>query len=663
MDYQANFIKEQLDNGLPISVNKGNMFSSKTKKTRSRTGCQRCKKMKKKCDERKPHCSYCISRGIQDQCSYSVLMKMKPLSNKGNSVSKNIKEQQPVSPAAMLETPFNHQDGEIKTSLPNLELFELADQSVEQDVQNNPILKANIADMISHDIFLSASGSPFELTASKTSNPLQQLFKKEEHEALDKEEEEAQIIEINLNPSLTKQSNSSSRYSNKALQALKHFELMPTPVPIISQAKTYQSFLPFNISFKNQKILNFYETFTSSFLTPGFHVNEHTLSPFKQYIPKFVNADKDLMKLILFFAKTHMGQLHIDYTSPYMLDDSDIFDDPGSFINTIDSNETNNNQNFLSLSDISFLTRIASQNASDVDQEDLGTYTLKQMVLISLHTFFPGISPVNWRKCMENAKTGILNTSETNEMFSFLNHWVCYQELMSSLTTSNLKLISGNNFEYQFVDDHLQTSTKQELSESSLAIDKFSGMDRQVLKFLNKGVKLLQRFNTDDVNYKTAVQLETMELLIEMEKYMIVAELERDELIIHDMHLRTTNKIFGKITLYLLKRRILNIQLVNSVKIRESLIEIVDLIEQLPFNTAYSSCVFFAMFISGCDLIIFDELIQKRPILLNHLESLHKNVGMESCQRVINYMLQCWLTKKPWWEVFIDNEIDIIFTI
>ncbi|OBA26023.1 hypothetical protein HANVADRAFT_25990 [Hanseniaspora valbyensis NRRL Y-1626] len=134
-------------------------------------------------------------------------------------------------------------------------------------------------------------------------------------------------------------------------------------------------------------------------------------------------------------------------------------------------------------------------------------------------------------------------------------------------------------------------------------------------------------------------------------------------MITDDINLRTTNKIFGKITLYLLKRRILNIQIVNNAKIRESLVEIIDLIEQLPFNTAYSSCVFFAMFISGCDLIIFDSLIEKRQIILAHLESLYKNVGMESCQRVTNYMLQCWLTKKPWWEVFIDNDIDIIFTI
>jgi len=154
-----------------------------------------------------------------------------------------------------------------------------------------------------------------------------------------------------------------------------------------------------------------------------------------------------------------------------------------------------------------------------------------------------------------------------------------------------------------------------------------------------------------------------MELITEMEKFLFISDFKRQSIVSDDFYLITTNKIFGKITLYMLKRRILEMNIKNNESIRFLLLEIIDLIDKIPLKTSYSSCVFFAMFISGCDLIIYDELISKRHIIINHLDSLHKNVGMESCQRVTNYMYHCWLTKKPWWEVFVENDIDIIFTI
>lgn len=655
---------KQIENNLNLSLETP-IEGEKKKKTRSRTGCQQCKKIKKKCDERKPFCSYCIKKGIQDMCNYTIPIKLKTANKKIKKPNKNFVRNE--------KNNNNHHPNHIKIENTkngtDFDVFQLHNPNTVESVQNELALNTDISDLIPKEIFLTELGGRFTLPISKsTTSTLNSFTNKEEHKALDEEEDDQKIIEINVNE-MKQGQEVQLVYNERGLSSTEQFDLMPTPIPIISQTRAYQSYLPFNISFRNQKILNFYETFTSSFLTPGFHFNENTLSPFKQYIPKFVNTDKDLMKLILFFAKTHMGQLGIDYADPYMLGDTDgddiTADDPMSL-----ANSSNTVLNSESSSGLSFLDRIASQDAKDVSDEELGTYALKQMVLISLHTFFPGISTINWRKCMQNAKTGILHISENSEMFSFLNHWLCYQELMSSLTTSNLQLIDANNFEYQFDDDDKDTSfplsttnITKKFDETSLDIDKFSGMDRQTLKYLNKGVKLLQKFNTKDVNTKLEVQLETMELIIEMEKYTIVSELQRDQMITDDMNLRTTNKIFGKITLYLLKRRILNIQIVNNAKIRESLIEIIDLIEQLPFNTAYSSCVFFAMFISGCDLIIFDSLIKKRQIILAHLESLYKNVGMESCQRVTNYMLQCWLTKKPWWEVFIDNDIDIIFTI
>lgn len=263
-----------------------------------------------------------------------------------------------------------------------------------------------------------------------------------------------------------------------------------------------------------------------------------------------------------------------------------------------------------------------------------------------------------------------MNTNTNSEMFAFLSHWLCYQELMSSLTTSNLKLIQNNDFDYDFdVEMSLDAEHNINFSNSvdfpsfdfsNLDIDEFSGMDRQTLKYLSESVKLLQRFSDDGLRSK--VQLETMELIINMEKFFFISDIKRQQAPIEDQYLIATNKIFGKITVYMLKRRVLGMN-TNNESIRHMLLDIIALIKFLPQNTSYSSCVFFAMFISGCDLITYDYLINKRHIILNHLSSLHKNVGMDSCQRVTDYMKHCWKTGKPWWEVFNEHNIDIIFTI
>lgn len=439
-------------------------------------------------------------------------------------------------------------------------------------------------------------------------------------------------------------------------------EVCQTLVPILSQTRTFQTYLPFNISFQNQKILNFYETFTSSFLTPGFHKDINKQNPFKKYIPRSAHTDQNIMRLILLFSKIHMKSLGIDY---HVEDDKFIDLDVAGDIFTMQSFGNNVK---ISEVDINFLKHLASQKLSEYN--DISNYTLIQMVLISLHTFFPNISPINWRQCIKNAKEGILNTSTNNEMFSFLSHWLCYQELMSSLTTSNLKLLQNNDFEYDF-DVEMSLDTEQNIIHSNslslnaidfvnLDIDEFSGMDRQTLKYLSESVKLLQKFSDDDL--KLSVQLNTMELIINMEKFFFISDMKRQQTSVEDPFLIITNKIFGKITVYMLKRRVLQMNITKE-PIQSMLLEIINLINILPQNTSYSSCVFFAMFISGCDLITYDYLIDKRHIILNHLNSLHKNVGMESCQRVTDYMKHCWLTGKPWWEVFNENNIDIIFTI
>lgn len=435
-----------------------------------------------------------------------------------------------------------------------------------------------------------------------------------------------------------------------------------TLVPVISQARTFQTYLPFNISFQNQKILNFYETFTSSFLTPGFHKDINKQNPFKKFIPKSAHTDQNIMRLILLFSRIHMKSLGIDYNvvDEKLIDldiDGDIFDMP---------NYENNVK--ISEGDIVFLKHLPSQKLSEYG--DMSNYTLIQMVLLSLHTFFPNISPINWRQCIKNAKEGIMNTTANSEMFAFLSHWLCYQELMSSLTTSNLKLIQNNDFDYDFdvemsldADHNINLSTSMEFHAfdfSNLEIDEFSGMDRQTLKYISESVKLLQRFSNDYMRSK--VQLETMELIISMEKFFFISDISRQQAPIEDQYLITTNKIFGKITVYMLKRRVLEMN-INSESIRQMLLDIIALIGTLPQNTSYSSCVFFAMFISGCDLITYDYLIDKRHIILNHLNSLHKNVGMSSCHRVTDCMKQCWKTGKPWWEVFNEHNIDMIFTI
>ncbi|XBW38024.1 hypothetical protein QEN19_003609 [Hanseniaspora menglaensis] len=670
-------------------MSNNNPTSGKVKNTRSRNGCKECKKKKKKCDELKPVCSYCKKKGIDEQCGYNPVFKLKTDKQQKKAKLKDIFEKTQMADPLTMILPEDENQSElpnnIKLSQPAN--FQIPDIFRANGSNEDETLNVNTDVLISQNILMPEITSPFNLSLPTSivspfniplqagiTSPFSMYFPKsnistsfglihtDDHLPLD-EAEENKVIEIDAsncakNPEYTLTQNT------RLFAANSEFSMMPQPMPIISQSIAYQSFLPFNISFKNQKILNFYETFTSSFMTPGFDIHEKTLSPFKQFIPKFVNKDKDLMKLVLLFAKIHMNQLGIEYSEDYINHDTDTQDDRGSFSSGMTTDNRNSvNGSLITLSDISFLDKIASQKASDNGKDELGTYTLKQMVLVSLHTFFPGASNINWRSCMKNAKQGIRYTSKQNEMFDFLNNWLCYQELMSSLTTSNLDFIMSNNFDYEFDNDENKSFENKDLNSNTLHIDEFSGMDRPILKYLNKTVKLLQKYNSKAGDDKLKVQIEAMELIIDMEKFMTISELLRDQLNNQAALLRTTNKIFGYITLYMLKRRILNIQIFDSQKLRESLTEIVDLIEQLPLNSAYSSCVFFAMFISGCDLIIYDNLIEKRQIILRHLESLHKNIGMESCQRVINYMLQCWLTKKSWWDVFIDNDIDIIFTI
>ncbi|KAI5966978.1 uncharacterized protein KGF55_000387 [Candida pseudojiufengensis] len=62
------------------------MMETKTKITRSRFGCNVCKKLKKKCDEGKPSCAYCLKRGCPCDYTKTLIWGGRPFkSKKSNS--------------------------------------------------------------------------------------------------------------------------------------------------------------------------------------------------------------------------------------------------------------------------------------------------------------------------------------------------------------------------------------------------------------------------------------------------------------------------------------------------------------------------------------------------------------------------------------------------
>lgn len=256
---------------------------------------------------------------------------------------------------------------------------------------------------------------------------------------------------------------------------------------------------------------------------------------------------------------------------------------------------------------------------------------------------------------------------------SFLIRWFMYLNVISLLSSPEL---SSQAEIFQHLDFKFSPSNHEE-REKLQDIQYTSGVEPLVLSYLAHVSKLIfEKSKVSSPCQQQRLAVQAIELDFELLRYLDQSEKERDEVMVSKIRnaailpksqihlyqlLRATNLIFGLTGVLLLRRRVLGLPS-ESRMIKDILIQVSSLLrKKVPLYSPAQSCILLCIFCCGCELI--DESLESlRRLYLNHLNSLQKS-GISGAYLARTVMQECWITKKPWWEISKSRNLDLCFAI
>lgn len=287
-----------------------------------------------------------------------------------------------------------------------------------------------------------------------------------------------------------------------------------------------------------------------------------------------------------------------------------------------------------------------------------------------------------------------LNNIQTIERETqFLANWTNYNDLLTSLTfipkykasSSKIADVSICNYSYLVEEPIKRMNDFKD-------IEYFSGVDLQVMKYMNDLTRLLSiktEFADGDSSEDFIVQCE--QLSDKLEIYLAQSERERDFMIYEAtnndngsrteneikeyLQLRTVNKVFALISILQVQRRLLG-KLTYNEKVKSILFELIVILdEKVSPSSAQAQCLFGSLFIIGCELgnLSNDDSNQKnwsailnkgKTIVVSHFDAL-MNRGVMAAQRAKEILQHIWMTNslnttyKDWWVILEENKINI----
>ncbi|KAL6939109.1 hypothetical protein ACO0OL_000733 [Hanseniaspora opuntiae] len=328
------------------------------------------------------------------------------------------------------------------------------------------------------------------------------------------------------------------------------------------------------------------------------------------------------------------------------------------------------------------------------------------------HNFFNSV-----KKIQSNVSKN--SRMEDDREIQFLSNWTNYSDILTAMTIipdktkrTESKLDKFHSYSNVSLNrDHytyeIEQSKRLQNMNDLRDIEYFSGVDLQVIKYMNELTDLLMikdeidelQFDSDPLmilNFEN----QCMRLSVNMEQYLQESEAQRDTMIFQKRQsiaalnggswsddsltkaalqeyeqLRTVNKVFALISILQVHRRLLN-RLTDDNHVKRILSDIIELLEhKVPYASAAAQCLFGSIFIVGCELgnifineSDFDEqsvtLRKGKGVVLSHLDYLVGRglVAAERAKDVINHV---WLTNslnstyKNWWVILKENDINI----
>lgn len=594
----------------------------RVKGTRSRNGCKSCKKLKIKCDEKKPKCSNCIKKHV-DICDYSIILQW------GGRPYKNRQEKTKKFPNTVMVdgvvTVKEHKDT-CKDSSQFKELI-LVDEKFQ--------LAPNLED------------PPLELGIPEVFSP---SFKK-----------------MAMEPDIGSVANIFNFSSPIPVDL---FSLhLPLPLPDALASSPYYT-----------ELFDFFLRETANLFVPA-PQRIYDKNPFNTLLPQMAMQNSTLLNLILAFGANHRNKILTfqDDCTPLPLDEIFNFNSvtaDGTLANELLTNTFNELLSTLMDSkkrnSDSTLATILLLAAFDIFFSDTRNKW-------RAHVY--GARKIIMQKLEINSSGNLAIPHHGNDCDPkfFLSRWFSYIDIISSLSSANAamrtKKLSSLSYEFSYLENEKLIEGKRLKLQD---IEYFTGMDARLLSFLAEVASIVdERESCNLENIPHEILLKTLELDHEITNHLKQSEVERDKIykkyycIKTDWYtnpkyeaystLRATNMIFGLTGVLQLKRRVLGIPQHSKI-VKDLLLTITHLIEtRIPLGSSAECCILFCLFCCGCELID-KSLGECREVYMAHIDALSRR-GMSSALQAKYIMQECWKQKKLWWDILREKNLDITFAV
>ena len=402
-------------------------------------------------------------------------------------------------------------------------------------------------------------------------------------------------------------------------------------------------------------------------------------NPYKTILPRMALSCPTLLKLLVAFAAKHRRMIGL-------LEGENMFQslEDGEFPVT----------DFESIGEN--LLRQALKEVNEKLKHSVETFdehTMAIVLLLSSLYIFSSEGGGDWRihyngakivafkrlKLEENVSRPVIFYNMDYHPRAFLLRWFIYLDVVGCLSSASFTCRSDEAFRPQIdfsVKDDFNLNRR--MMENLEDINPLSGMDCNIFAFLKDvGQLIMQRkryCEFTQADYK--IIAEAIELDYKISNYLKTSEQARDHILrkcamsndsfpssrTEDYKLmRSTNLIIGLTGILQLRRRVMDMS--QESKLVEGLVSQIAklVVEKIPVHSQVLSSILFCLFVVGCELID-DRMISYRQAYLARLESLWRR-GFKNVSQAVRVMEECWRSKKAWWVVLEEKNLDICLAL
>lgn len=660
-------------------------MTERKKRTRSRFGCHRCKRLKVKCDEQRPACDLCVKSG--KECDYSIKLQW------GGRPFKKPKKNNLAEGTVVVFDQMYNPDKQEETQVPPTQNGALA-SSTDLTARPLPLLAPELSrdpsssSVMSVDSICSPKNfdfvHPLDGAATAATDNLIPLEKEtfmrafrelDTHNTVAKQFlNDVLLPELMSMNDLDHRSESDSSPDNLIISENSHiFHTSDTESFNFSSNLDFTGFgsvpgflmpLP-DILLQNPLYREHYHGYVeiySKLLCPA-SPRAYTDNPFTCLLPRMsLSAGTDgLLAMLISFSLCQSASFRGE---PYPKETV------GLLLNK-------------ALDDL--YRRLTNPLEADSD------YTLSLILVLSCFEIICDSQNHDWRSHYLGARKimfsrGLLRA--TNSMISqrkrvsfikgqeadihyFFTRWFAYLDVIGSLSSSSSVFTSSTSSDIQWECPIPTRADREHLKD----IDPLTGFDTRLLECFSMIVSLVTKRESSSQKAASSLSLTLIRDALEGKefilKYLKETEDERDEIKMQLMNdplnvlneqlsdyalLRATNRIFGLSGVLQIYRRVLLMPRDTSL-VQDLVKEITQVIrDEIPKDQPAAYCTLFSLFSCGCEAMSEED----QEFYLYRISAL-ATTGSGNLRIAKDVMMEGWATGKYWADILAEKKLDLIF--